>query len=267
MTKDIKLLVFDIDGTLIPWGKKVVESSAIEAIDKARKRGLKVCIATGRIRNFIQASVIENINADYYICVNGLIIYNHEFKVIDRHSMDLDDVLKLNDICQNMNLPLAYKWEEKIVVYHNFDGFTSQYLLGEDHSADIVDATCGRDYHLTHGLPLSAFICALEDMIPKLQAHFDNLVFVRPKHNAIEAYDKAFNKATAIKEVASLCNISLDEVMCFGDADNDKEMLQLAGIGIAMGNGSSAAKAVADYVTDDCANDGVKKALEYFSII
>ena len=52
-----------------------------------------------------------------------------------------------------------------------------------------------------------------------------------------------------------------------GDGGNDVTMLEYAGIGVAMGNACDAAKAAADYVTDDITADGLAKALAHFGLI
>ena len=59
--------------------------------------------------------------------------------------------------------------------------------------------------------------------------------------------------------------INSDNVMCFGDGENDAGMLEYAGIGVAMGGASDAVKARADYVTADVDADGIARALEHFS--
>ena len=58
-----------------------------------------------------------------------------------------------------------------------------------------------------------------------------------------------------------------EEVMAFGDGENDITMLALAGTGVAMGNGDEAVKAMADYVTDTVDNGGVSKALRHFGLL
>jgi hydroxymethylpyrimidine pyrophosphatase-like HAD family hydrolase len=61
--------------------------------------------------------------------------------------------------------------------------------------------------------------------------------------------------------------IRQEEMIAFGDGENDMEMLQFAGIGIAMGNAEKEVKAVADYVTDDIDDDGIWKACRHFGLI
>ena len=61
--------------------------------------------------------------------------------------------------------------------------------------------------------------------------------------------------------------IDRSECMAFGDGPNDREMLQYAGVGVAMGNGAEALKAIADCITADVDEDGIAKALQHFGLI
>ena len=61
--------------------------------------------------------------------------------------------------------------------------------------------------------------------------------------------------------------LAADEVMAFGDGENDLSMIELAGTGVAMGNGEACVKAAADYVTADVHEDGVSRALRHFGLL
>ena len=61
--------------------------------------------------------------------------------------------------------------------------------------------------------------------------------------------------------------ISNEEIMAFGDGENDIDMLKFAGVGVAMGNANDRVKRHADYVTDCVDQDGIKKALQYYKMI
>ena len=74
-------------------------------------------------------------------------------------------------------------------------------------------------------------------------------------------------KKNAMLEIIRRYGIRPEETIAFGDSENDLEMLRTAGIGVAMGNGTPEAKAAADYVTADCDEDGLQKALEHFNLI
>ena len=82
-----------------------------------------------------------------------------------------------------------------------------------------------------------------------------------------ECFNSDVSKSEALKWVADKLGITMDEVMAFGDSDNDIDMLKAAEIGIAMGNANDVTKAIADYVTDDCDKQGIPKALEHFGLI
>ena len=70
-----------------------------------------------------------------------------------------------------------------------------------------------------------------------------------------------------IKRYLELTGIRREEIIAFGDAENDLDMIQYAGIGVAMGNAKEAVKEVADYVTDDIDDDGIEKALKHLGLI
>ena len=74
-------------------------------------------------------------------------------------------------------------------------------------------------------------------------------------------------KEQGIRAIYTAMGITADEVMAFGDGENDISMLELAGIGVAMGNAIEEVKATADYVTDDIEQDGIYNALAYFGLL
>ena len=73
---------------------------------------------------------------------------------------------------------------------------------------------------------------------------------------------KGTTKATALRELAQRLDINPQEIMAIGDANNDIEMLEFAGLGVAMGNSSDYVKKLADYVTDSNDENGVATAIE-----
>ena len=74
-------------------------------------------------------------------------------------------------------------------------------------------------------------------------------------------------KTAGIQAVLEHYGIKKEECMAFGDGGNDKDMLQYAGIGIAMGNATEDVKQVADYVTKDIDEDGILHGLQQFHVL
>ena len=74
-------------------------------------------------------------------------------------------------------------------------------------------------------------------------------------------------KVTGIRKYLDRCGLQPEEIIAFGDGENDLDMLRFAGIGVAMGNAEVAVKEAADFVTADIDDDGIAKALRHFGLI
>ena len=74
-------------------------------------------------------------------------------------------------------------------------------------------------------------------------------------------------KPNGLAHTLAHLGLTREQCIAFGDGGNDVTMLEYAGIGVAMGNACDAAKAAADYVTDDITADGLAKALAHFGLI
>ena len=90
----------------------------------------------------------------------------------------------------------------------------------------------------------------------------DDFYVVRSQKYLIEVLTKGVNKAFGLEKLAQKLNIQSSEIAAIGDAANDIEMLEYAGLAIAMGNASEEVKAIADIVTDTNENNGVIKAID-----
>jgi len=83
----------------------------------------------------------------------------------------------------------------------------------------------------------------------------------------VDVIAKGGGKGTAIRRYLQDHGITPEEIIAFGDSENDMSMLKLAGIGVALGNAEEQVKKIADYVTDDIDEDGLAKALKHFGLI
>ena len=78
----------------------------------------------------------------------------------------------------------------------------------------------------------------------------------------MEIMPKGVSKASAIEKIAKKLGYSMENVMAFGDAENDIEMIKEAGIGVAMGNGMDSVKKVADVVTSSNDENGIGQVID-----
>ena len=265
----IKVLIFDIDDTLVKGDEGTVKKSSVEAINRAHEKGCKIIVATGRGYYLIQKDVIAKLPVDYYVTVNGSCINDRDGSVIRSYTMNDEDVEEIVRICLERNYSFAIKFDDSLRCYNNYEDFCQKYCLyGVDRST-IIDETAARNYHRTHGNTLDFFVYSDHNEAYELKEQFPNVKFVCPTVglDACEALMGGLSKGRSIKELVESLGYTLDECMSFGDSENDIEMIEMCATGVAMGNALDRLKESADYVTDDIDHDGIYNALKHFEII
>lgn len=90
---------------------------------------------------------------------------------------------------------------------------------------------------------------------------------IRHEGVTIEFVPKGFSKATGIQIITRALGVERQDILAFGDSNNDLDMLEYAGIGVAMGNGTPQIRERADYVTGSLENDGIWNALQHFGLL
>ena len=255
----IKVVFFDIDGTLLSHKSGSVPRSTREAIEKLRAQGIRCVVATGRQLPEMEKLPGSDIPFDGYITMNGQLIFDGEKRL-----------LRENPITGELKSALLQMFEDReypvLLVERN-----RMYLnLVNDHvvkaQADIstpipqVDTYSGRElYQVCIYLTDEQSHC-LEPLKP--------LCHINRWHwGGVDIVCKGMNKSVGIREYLEANGIAREEAMAFGDGENDVEMLRFAGIGVAMGNGAAAAKEAADYVTGDIDENGIADALHHFGLL
>lgn len=264
--EQIKLLVFDIDETLVDRSKLTVEDSAKAAINLAKSKGYEILIATGRSFFFIVEDVRKNINSDYYVTVNGASLNNHEGTTLNEYAFKQDTLIKLIDYARSNDYPIAIKYANCMKTYTDHEYFVNRYC-GLDHpSVHYISHDSDDSYYNKHN-PLGVFYYAPHETFDEVSKMFPDLQFFVGHDSSMEAIKLGVDKTFSIEDVLDELNITWDNVMAFGDGFNDILMLKKAKIGVAMGNASDEVKQNSDYVTDNILDDGISKALKHFNII
>lgn len=98
-------------------------------------------------------------------------------------------------------------------------------------------------------------------------SQFSNIFLQRWHPYIVNVLQQDVSKSLAIKAVLDYFNISPENAIAFGDGDNDIDMLEYVGLGIAMGNGSTALKSAANFVTKKSTDGGVNFALRQLQVI
>lgn len=255
----IKAAFFDVDGTVYSHESKCVPESTIEALKALRKKGIKTFLATGRHFSEIDEFPVGKIPFDGYVMLTGQLCTDGKRNVIFGNAIDGADAECLLNEFKKKEMPVMLVEKDKLYI-----NLVNEIVINgqAEISSPIPEVM---EYK---GDPVYQIICyggkELEmELIPKLP----NCKITRWCPFGIDVISKTGGKVTGIKKMLEVHGIGQEEVIAFGDGENDIEMLQFAGIGVAMGNAEPEVKAVADYVTTDIDDDGILNALKHFEIL
>ncbi len=108
---------------------------------------------------------------------------------------------------------------------------------------------------------------AADATVEKYINKFPHLTFKRWHPFVLNVLQEEVSKSLAILKVLQYFGIDKSEAIAFGDGENDIDMLELVGLGVAMGNGNEKLKTVADFVTKKSSEDGIEFALKKYGIL
>ncbi|MGT2911942.1 Cof-type HAD-IIB family hydrolase [Streptococcus cameli] len=247
----IKLIALDLDGTLLNEDKQISKANK-EALALAREKGVKVVITTGRPLPSIQA-FLEELDLvhenEYSLTFNGGLVQKNNGDIIDQIVFGYDDVKEIYETTQSLGLPLDVVQGGQV------------YML--DAAVDSLYPTCNKilnyiPFHFTD-LQQDAFFnkavsCCdpeyLDERIAQLPPHlYEKFEIFKSRTILLEWSPKGVHKASGLEKLIAHLGMDRSEVMTCGDEDNDLSMIEWAGLGVCMANGSEKVKAVADVVT------------------
>lgn len=256
---NIKIVFFDIDGTLLPFHQKEVPLSTINSIKKLREKGIKVIVATGKSLKQMLDTSVSKINFDGYITLNGQLCYDENMHMFFGTPIKEEEMEVLSQAFNGKRIPFSLisefsryiNYVDGEVIRHNKETNSKIPGINKYHGEKIYQITA---YTTNRNV----------DILKNILDYCDVTYW---SEGAIDIYAKGGGKMNAIKSWINRLGLTRDETMAFGDGANDAEMLRYCKIGVAMGNGVEITKSSADYITDEVTNDGVEKALKHFEII
>ena len=259
----IKALFFDVDGTLVSFNTHTIPTSTVEALKEAKKRGVKLFIATGRpIQLLNNIPEVEHLMDGYILATGALCTY--EDKVVREDLIPKAEVEALIDFCKQRSLPAVVVGREDIQLVNRNEQF-------EDIFRNLLNVTYNKfdvpmDEVINQGvLQITPFITEAEEDIIKPQ--LKSCATARWHPAFCDINNSSADKANGIRAIAQQLDIDISETMSFGDGGNDISMLKAAGTSVAMGNALDKVKASATYVTTSVDEDGIANALRHFGII
>ncbi|MCM3782360.1 Cof-type HAD-IIB family hydrolase [Neobacillus mesonae] len=256
-----EIVFFDVDGTLYSETDKTIPESTKTAIHMLHENGIKVVVATGRPHSLCEELI--SLGIDTFISANGALVKSQS-NVIHKSVLSQQTVRELSNFAELNGHGISYLTDS---ISMNGVG------VEEERINNALLETLGLSQYPNklEVLPEEIYcMCLYADEIEtrKYMDNFPQLQFVRFHSyvmNVLEA--KVVSKSEAIKKVLDHYNIDVSRSIAFGDGANDLDMLELVGLGIAMGNGNEFVKQKADFVTKKASEDGIYYALTKYGVI
>jgi Cof subfamily protein (haloacid dehalogenase superfamily) len=268
----IRLIAYDLDGTVLN-SRQGLSGRTKEAIQRAAAAGIYMIPATGRHLSEVPRPVKE-LSSSFVITNNGAQVYSLE-----------------NNPGGSLVFSRAYDEKTALSLLAEFRGYPAMIFAAFDETGSFDAKGRGYDEGITRRIivrnnwedtdrpaDLEKLITEKKKSIIKLVMIFEDLEERRRILNSlagraglavtywaadnIEIMPAGVNKGAALKFTAARLGIGMEQVMAIGDSDNDREMIQAAGTGVAMGNAAEDIKRDADRITLPCDEDGAAAAIE-----
>lgn len=254
----IKAVFFDIDGTLYSHTTLSVPPGTRQALGQLRERGIRVVLASGR--HAMELEIIPpDLAFDGYILLNGLMCLDEDRKLFYGQPLPKRARRSLVSLFDSRDYPVVLIGENRLMMnYRNED----------TRRVSVSLAFAGLAETIPDEEPIyMGTIVATRDQDEEITNRLDGLRLTRWNDYGADLIPEDVSKVTGIRQYMKKFDLHPEEIMAFGDEENDMEMLTFAGIGVAMGNSGHHVQQVADYVTDEIDRDGVRTALKRFGLI
>jgi hypothetical protein len=258
------LIVLDLDGTLLT-DEKVISDKTANTLKKAQEAGHHVMIATGRPYRASEMYYKQLGLKTPIVNFNGAFVHNPT----DRSWKTIHETIALpivNDVVEAM----------KPFTVQNIVAEVMDDVYLQRHDEKLLDIFGLGDPRITEGDlrqflkvdPTSLLIQASPHTVDPIRKHLEDVHAEVIDHrrwgapwDVIEIIRHGLHKAVGIQHVSQWMDIPRDRIIAFGDEDNDLEMIDYVGYGVAMGNGIDQLKSIANEVTDSNNEDGIARIL------
>lgn len=252
------LVFFDLDGTLMNAQSRL-DPEVQQAVRQLKQNNILPIICTGRSPGEIK-TILAQTQIKSYITLNGAFIV-YEGKTIYRGTIDPKLITKLKTITAGHGDALAYYNDQGYRATVLNDLVKAQY--------DSVNAPYPKidpDYYLTHPVYM-LLVMTMNNDKRYIYPYGEQLTFYRNSLYAMDTILHGESKQFGIKTLVAQMGLAGIPTYAFGDGTNDIPMLEYVDHAIAMGNGITAVKDRAEYITSKNTENGIIQGLHHFKLL
>lgn len=254
-----KLILFDIDGTLLDHNHQV-PSSAKAAVAALQAAGHTVALATGRSPFMLEQLRLE-LGLSSYVGFNGQYVV-HEGEVIYMNPHATELLRELATFAAERNHPLVHLDAERMSCSQAYHPYVEQCMS----SLRVEHPACDPLFYEGRAIYQTMLFCTQEQE-EAYRSRFNKLHFVRWHSYSMDVLPAEGSKAAGIQRLMARTGFRPEDTIAFGDNYNDMEMFSYVGCGIAMGNAPEPVKSLAAHVTAEAHQDGIWRGLQWAGLI
>ena len=260
----MKIIFFDIDGTLISGGSSLMSESTKEAIHVARANGHICMINTGRTKRLVGEDITGQVEFDGLLLGCGTEI-EYRGKRLMHKTFTLEESQAILDAMKKYHVDAILEGSREDYAPRGEEVFTQAF---RDMAAEIEERKYDRYANALGNFDkLYAYAQSPEGMESMKRELAGILDFIDREHGYHELVPAGYSKATAIRYITDYLKIPMENTVAIGDSNNDLPMLKYAHTSIAMGNSSEEVLETADHITTDVDKDGIWNALKWLGVL
>lgn len=255
----IKAIFFDIDGTLLSHRYGAVPASTQAAISQLRERQIKIFAATGRHILDLARLPVHSLPFDGYVALNGQLCLDANKALLNDVPIQAHDTDRMVSAFMQMETPIMIVERNKM--YINFVNSAVRTAQKAISTPIPAEGTYSGDK------VYQFMIYGDRERAQSLVSQLSNCKMSGWNPHAFDVIPMRGGKVAGIRWMLEHFSLTQQEIMAFGDGENDVDMLRYAGTGVAMGNAEIFVKQQADYVTSGVDEDGIHRALRHYGIL
>lgn len=259
-----KAVFFDVDGTLVGFRQKFLSDRLLEDLSALRAQGIKTFISSGRaLQDLERTGMLRGAQFDGYLTLGGQFCCDKDGTAFRDAPICREDLRGAYDVLTaRPDLPALMEGNGESFLTQINDRVREVYEFLHTQLYPVRGPEWLLEGRVYQFVP---FVAPAEEEL--FLTAMPSCACSRWHPKGIDILPKDGGKGAGLLAAMERYGLAADEIMAFGDGENDLPMLKLAGTSVAMGNSVEPVKALADYVTASVDEDGVSKALRYLGLL
>lgn len=263
-----QMIVTDLDGTLLN-SRSSLSQKTILTIERLKKENKIIVIASGRtyaeIVRLTKPLDLLSYNKAYFICYNGVLtVKTNPFTVLMKITLKKDDVKQIIDSLKDQDIKYHIFGENRLFLSNDI-----KYTLEDHQSKEVEVKKINVNEYDQEDDIYKLLIYDDKSKLDYVKKHIplfisNNYSVVKSSDQLLEIFHKEGSKGHALIYLSKLLSIPQEEIIAFGDEENDISMIEFAGLGVAVSNAKQDVISAAKVTTLSNVFDGVAIAIDKY---